>query len=185
MTLTLELLISCLTALGLTLGIACYIFYPKSDIDKKISKIKEDSIEDHAEIKKELLLQIQEIKDDLHSTKLEYEKNSSDIKDEIYERLSENKKALEDGMKQFIQLLSDIKEADKDMSLQFVTMITTVKEELKNDYTGRYNDLLLLINTKANEKDFNRLESKFDNLSEIIIELKTVVQLQIEEKKNK
>lgn len=172
MTLTIEIIVSCLTVLVLSLGVACYIFYTKSDIDKKFEASKAEQNE-----------KIDKLKDDLNQTKLDIEQNNSDVKDEIYNKLNENKTALEDGMKQFVQLLSDIKEADKDMSMQFITMITTVKEELKNDYTNRYNDLLLLINTKANEKDFNRLESKFDNLSEIIVELKTIVQMQLKDKK--
>lgn len=172
MTLTIEIIVSCLTVLALSIGIACYIFYTKSDVDKKL-----------ADIQTEQNTKIEKLKDELNETKLEIEQNNSDVKDEIYNKLNENKTALEDGMKQFVQLLSDIKEADKDMSMQFITMITTVKEELKNDYTNRYNDLLLLINTKANEKDFNRLESKFDNLSEIIVELKTIVQMQLKDKK--
>ena len=172
MTLTIEIIVSCLTVLALSIGVACYIFYTKSDVDKKL-----------ADIQTEQNTKFEKLKDDLNETKLEIEQNNSDVKDEIYNKLNENKCALEDGMKQFVQLLSDIKEADKDMSMQFITMITTVKEELKNDYTNRYNDLLLLINTKANEKDFNRLESKFDNLSEIIVELKTIVQMQLKDKK--
>lgn len=183
MTVTLQILIGCLTVFTLMITLACYLFYTKSEVDKKISKVRDESTSADTILKDELLKNINILKDEMHDNELELEKNNSDVKDEIYDKLNENKKALEEGMKQFVQILTDIKEADKDMSLQFITMMNTVKEELKNDYTSRYNDLLLLINTKANESDFNRLENKFDKVSETIIELKTVVQMQLEEKK--
>jgi hypothetical protein len=58
--------------------------------------------------------------------------------------------------------------------------INTVKDELKNDYINRYNELLQIINTKVNIADFDRLEQKFDKVCETITELKTIVQLQLE-----
>ena len=160
MTLTFEISIAILTVAGLWVGLACYLFYTKSEVDKKFG----------------------EVIGLVHQNELELQESNSKVKDDIYDKLNENKQALEDGMKQFIQLLSDIKEADKDMSLQFITMINTVKEELKNDYTSRYNDLLVLINTKANEADFNRLENKFDKMSATMVELKTVVQMKLEDR---
>ena len=78
--------------------------------------------------------------------------------------------------------MSEIKQADKDNTIQFITLIDTVKDELKNDYTSRYNDLLVLINTKANISDFNRIEQKFDKVTETITELKTIVELQLNKK---
>ena len=146
-------------------------YYTKDQVDKKLLGIKELLDAD-----------IKCLNDAVNKSKLESQQATSEIKDEINDKLSENKKALEDGMKQFINILTDIKQTDKDTSVQFLTMLNTVKEELKNDYTSRYNDLLLIINTKADEKDFNRIEQKFDKISETIVELKTIVQMQLEDK---
>lgn len=141
--------------------IASFLFYNKSQIDEKLSVIKKE----------------------ITDNKLQSQTNSSKIKDDIYEKLNENKSALEDGMKEFIRVLSDIKESDKNLSVELITLVNGVKDELKNDYTSRYNDLLLLINTKANESDFTRLEQKFDKVTETITELKTIVQLKMDETK--
>ena len=141
--------------------IASFLFYNKSQIDEKIANVKKE----------------------ITDNKLHNQTNYSNIKDEIYEKLNENKSALEDGMKEFIKVLSDIKESDKNLSLELITLVNGVKDELKNDYTSRYNDLLLLINTKANESDFTRLEQKFDKVTETITELKTIVQLKMDESK--
>lgn len=145
--------------------ISSFIFYTKSQIDEKLTDIKKI----------------------ITDGQLHNQEATQHTKDEIYEKLNENKAALESGMKEFINILSDIKESDKNFSVQLVTLVNGVKDELKNDYTSRYNDLLLLINTKADEKDFNRLEQKFDKLSETLIEVKTIVQQQhgIHEKSNR
>ena len=145
--------------------ISSFIFYTKSQIDEKLTDIKKM----------------------ITDGQLHNQEATQHTKDEIYEKLNENKAALESGMKEFINILSDIKESDKNFSVQLVTLVNGVKDELKNDYTSRYNDLLLLINTKADEKDFNRLEQKFDKLSETLIEVKTIVQQQhaIHEKSNR
>ena len=164
------------------LTIAWTLVYTKTDVDKKLTEINDKNKKYVDEKKKDSIDRIEKIANLVSDSRLEARERSSRTKDEIYDKLNENKAALEDGMKQFINILTDIKQADKDMSLQFITMINTVKEELKNDYTSRYNDLLVLINSKANESDFNRLEQKFDKFSETIVELKTIVQLQIEDK---
>ena len=145
--------------------ISSFIFYNKSQIDEKLTDIKKI----------------------ITDGQLHNQEATQHTKDEIYEKLNENKAALESGMKEFINILSDIKESDKNFSVQLVTLVNGVKDELKNDYTSRYNDLLLLINTKADEKDFNRLEQKFDKLSETLIEVRTIVQQQhgIHEKSNR
>ena len=145
--------------------------YTKDQVDRKVMEVKDL-----------LLHEIDTLQETINKNQLESQQNTADIKDEINDKLGENKQALEDGMRQFINILTDIKQTDKDTSVQFLTMLNTVKEELKNDYTSRYNDLLLLINTKADEKDFNRLEQKFDKISETIVELKTIVELQLKDK---
>ena len=147
---------TCTAVIG-TLTIACFIFYRKSEIDDKFA-IMQKLISDN---------------------QLTNQKNSTNIKDEIYEKLTENKNSLESGMKEFIKIISEIRETDKNLSIQFINLVNSVKDELKNDYTSRYNDLLLLINTKANESDFNRLEQKFDKVNETMTELKTIIQMKL------
>ena len=141
--------------------IASFLFYNKSQVDEKFAAIKKE----------------------ITDNKLHTQQQATTIKDDIYQKLNENKTALEDGMKEFIRVLSDIKESDKNLSVELITLVNGVKDELKNDYTSRYNDLLLLINTKANESDFTRLEQKFDKVTETITELKTIVQLKMDEGK--
>lgn len=141
--------------------IASFLFYNKSQVDEKFASMQKN----------------------ISENKLQTQTNTSKIKDDIYDKLNENKAALESGMKEFIKTLSDIKEYDQNMSLQLMTLVNGVKDELKNDYTSRYNDLLLLINTKANESDFTRLEQKFDKVNETITELKTIIQMQLDERK--
>ena len=147
---------TCTAVIG-TLTIACFIFYRKSEIDDKFA-IVQKLISDN---------------------QLTNQKNSTNIKDEIYVKLTENKNSLESGMKEFIKIISEIRETDKNLSIQFINLVNSVKDELKNDYTSRYNDLLLLINTKANESDFNRLEQKFDKVNETMTELKTIIQMKL------
>lgn len=136
------------------------IFYNKAQINDKLTNIRKQ-ISDHA---------------------LEAQSAQSAIKEELIEKVSRSKDTFEQTMKEFINILSEIKQADKDNTIQFITLIDTVKDELKNDYTSRYNDLLVLINTKANISDFNRLEQKFDKVTETITELKTIVELQLNKK---
>lgn len=136
------------------------IFYNKAQINDKLTNIRKQ-IADHA---------------------LEAQSAQSAIKEELIEKVSRSKDTFEQTMKEFINILSEIKQADKDNTIQFITLIDTVKDELKNDYTSRYNDLLVLINTKANISDFNRLEQKFDKVTETITELKTIVELQLNKK---
>lgn len=136
------------------------IFYNKAQINDKLTNIRKQ-IADHA---------------------LEAQSAQSAIKEELIEKVARSKDTFEQTMKEFINILSEIKQADKDNTIQFITLIDTVKDELKNDYTSRYNDLLVLINTKANISDFNRLEQKFDKVTETITELKTIVELQLNKK---
>lgn len=136
------------------------IFYNKAQINDKLTNIRKQ-IADNA---------------------LESQSAQSAIKEELIEKVAHSKDTFEQTMKEFINILSEIKQADKDNTIQFITLIDTVKDELKNDYTSRYNDLLVLINTKANISDFNRIEQKFDKVTETITELKTIVELQLNKK---
>ena len=188
-----------------TAAVLCLLFYTKQQIDKKLKDIQEhvedktktsfekldtdikelkESVDtDIKDLKESVDKEIINIKEVVSEFKLINQKERSTVKDELHEKLDDTKKSLEDVMKQFVTTVTEIKQADKEMSVQFITMLNSVKDELKNDYTARYNDLLVLINSKANESDFNRLETKFDKFSETITELNTIVRLQLEPKK--
>lgn len=171
----LGIIVSCIT-------IMCFNFYTKSQVDSKI-KNAGDAVEEKDKKKIEKLeYDVKKLSEDFSACKLNSQEARCQVKDDLQSRMDVTKLALEEAMKHFVVTLTEIKQADKEMAVQFITLVNEVKDELKNDYTARYNDLLLLINTKANESDFNRLEQKFDKLSEIMTELKTIVQIQLEGK---
>ena len=66
-----------------------------------------------------------------------------------------------------------------------VVVLNEVKDALKNDYTSRYDDIIKMMSTKASLEDFNRLENKFDKVTETIIQLKTTVEMQLGRDNNK
>ena len=84
-----------------------------------------------------------------------------------------------------IEALAGVKSEGQDISIKFTQLLNDIKDELKNDYINRYNELFAMMNTKVNIQDFDRLENKFDKVSETIAEVKTIVQIQMEERKNK
>ena len=84
-----------------------------------------------------------------------------------------------------IEALAGVKSEGQDISIKFTQLLNDIKDELKNDYINRYNELFTMMNTKVNIQDFDRLENKFDKVSETIAEVKTIVQIQMEERKNK
>ena len=193
-----HLLISILGgSLGLiltTAGVLCLLFYTKPQIDKKLEDLKKDVEEetkksyekldfDIKSLQKTVSEEINEIKRTTAEFKLINEKERSNAKDELHEKLETTRDALEDMMKQFVDTITEVKQADKEMAVQFITLINSLKDELKNDYTARYNDLLVLINTKADKNEFNRLEHKFDKMFETMTELKTTVQIQLDKDK--
>ena len=79
-----------------------------------------------------------------------------------------------------LEIISQVKQEDKQISNEFMKLLSEVKDELKNDYINRYNDLIKMINTKVSTSDFDRLESKFDKVTETITELRTIIQMQKE-----
>lgn len=200
--LTVSIVVASLSIILAGSSIMCLLFYTKSQIDKKlkdvreyidnkskesfekldkdIKELKESVNEELKDLTSSVDEEISEIKEVVAEFKLLNQKERSEVKDELHEKLDDTKAALEDAMKQFITTITEIKQADKEMAVQFLTLVNGVKDELKDDYTARYNDLLVLINTKANEVDFNRLEQKFDRTFETITELKTIVQLQLD-----
>lgn len=186
-----------LVTLGIALGclisgmtIAKFNFYTKDEVDKKLAEAKEASDKkdevltlklekDHAEVKGE----IAETKDMMFEKLLEAERNTNKVVNEIYDRLNQNKQIFDDYNKNMLEAISQMKSEEKEITTNMVQIVNAVKDELKTDYINRYNDLLKLIGTKANIEDFNRLEQKFDKITESITELKTIVQMQKEMKK--
>lgn len=143
------------------LMVANFIFYSKSQVDLKFRQSDEK----------------------LQQTLKEIYDHYEGFKKDIYAKLDNTHTDLQSTVREFIKVLSDLKDAEKDKSLEFIKLVNIVKDELKSDYMARYNDLLNIINTKANETDFTRLENKFDKLSETLVELKTTIQLQMKENK--
>lgn len=182
---TVEILTIIGSAIGILVGtitVLNFSFYSKSQVDKKID-------ENNKTLKNEIQQKIDNVSSDNKQLNSIVQENNLDaqrvrlkIQEELHQKMDDTKLALEEAMKQFINTLADIKQSDKDMAIQFITLVNGVKDELKNDYIARYNDLLLIINTKANETDFNRLEQKFDKVSETIIELKTIVEHNVDKK---
>lgn len=166
-------------------------FYTKDEIDKKIADLKEDSDEkdgviqvrleaNHNEISKELV----ETKDSIYEKLLEVERLNNKQVQEIYDRLNQNKQVFDDYNRNMLEAIAQLKADEKEITTNMVQIVNAVKDELKNDYISRYNDLLKLMGTKTNVEDFNRLEQKFDKISESITELKTIVQMKLDEGKN-
>ena len=78
--------------------------------------------------------------------------------------------------------MSEIKQDEKESDAKFIQLLNDVKDELRNDYTNRYNEIITLMGTKVNVQDFDRLETKFDKVTETIIELKTIFQRNLDKK---
>ena len=165
-----------------------FLFYTKSEVDKKLTDLKTDT--DNFE--KQVLQKFQDLqssfKDELTNTKesifnklLEAERTNTQARQEIYNKLSESNQSFEEYNQHMLELVSQVKQDEKQTNLDFMQLLNGVKDELKSDYINRYNDLLRLVGTKTNNSDFDRLETKFDKLSQTMTELKTIVQLNLEE----
>lgn len=184
--------------LGCVLGViislvtvAKFLFYTKSEIDKKFTILKEESDKKdeallekvntiHNQIKQELV----ETKEKIFEKIVEEERNTNKITQEIYDRLTQNKQIFDDYNKNMLEIISQIKQEDKQLSNDFIKLLSDVKDELRSDYTKRYDELIKLVGTKVSVSDFDRLENKFDHVTETITQLKTIIQLQMEESKN-
>ena len=187
-----ELLITLSIALGCLISgmtIARFTFYTKDEVDKKLNDAKELSDKKDETIQSKIEQQQSDLKEDLAETRenifeklLEAERNNNRIVNEIYDRLNQNKQIFDDYNKNMLEAISQMKSEEKEITTNMVQIVNAVKDELKNDYINRYNDLLKIIGTKANLEDFNRLEAKFDKITESITELKTIVQMQRENK---
>lgn len=165
-----------------------FLFYTKSEVDKKLTDLKTDT----DKFEKQVLQKFQELqasfKDELTNTKesifnklLEAERNNTQARQEIYNKLSESNQSFEEYNQHMLELVSQVKQDEKQTNIDFMQLLNGVKDELKSDYINRYNDLLRLVGTKTNNSDFDRLETKFDKLSQTMTELKTIVQLNLEE----
>ena len=183
---------SILTVIISLVTVAKFLFYTKSEVNGKFAELKQESDKKdevllekvtnlHNELKQELI----ETKDKIFEDLLNAERNNNKITQEIYDRLNQNKQIFDDYNKSMIEAMGQIKSDSHQISTDFSNILSAVKDELKSDYINRYNDLLKLINTKVNSSDFDRLESKFDKVTTTITELKTIVQLQMEERNKK
>ena len=139
-----------------TLTVANFIFYTKSQVQDKLKEQEKEFDEQQNALKGKL----------------------DALNKDIQEKVQQTRQSFESGVKEFIDILTEIKEGDKENTVQFINLINTIKDELRHDYTSKYNELLVLVNSKVSQADFSRLEDKFDKVSEIIIELKTTIELQ-------
>ncbi len=191
-------LISCVTLIK-------FLFYTKSETDEKLKLLQEDLHIDLKDLKdnfdedksdiynkihdnhENVKTNVTETKEKIYQNLIEAERQGSILRQDIHDKLAQNKQTFEDYNKDVLQAISQIKQEDKELANHFIQLTNTLKDELKNDYINRYNDLLRIINTKVNISDFDRLEHKFDKVTETLTELKTIVQYQLEEqnKKNK
>ena len=134
--------------------LARFLFYTKTEVDTKFNEAKNES-EKRVEKLLEKIADLQsKIKDEFVATK-----------DFIHKNMIDNERNA------------------GHLTQEFTNLVTIVKDELKNDSIKRYDDLLKLINNKVSVAEFDRLENKFDKVSETIIELKTIVERQLESKK--
>lgn len=167
--------------------IAKFLFYTKSEVNQLFTNLKAESDKKDEMLLEKVTETQNEIKDNLVKTReeifkniLDNERNTNKITQEIYDRLSQNKQVFDDYNKNMLEIISQVKQDDKQISNEFIKLLSEVKDELKNDYISRYNDLIKMINTKVSTSDFDRLEAKFDKVTETITELRTIIQMQKE-----
>ena len=172
--------------------IARLLFYTKAEINSKL-----EAAQEHSDLKDEALKQylvnesakfrdyIDDNKEKTFEKMLDAERENNKARQEIYNTLNENKQLFDSYNKEILEMVSSIRQENRDMCNQYMQTTNTIKDELKNDYINRYNELLQIINTKVNVTDFDRLEQKFDKVCETITELKTIVQLQLENREDR
>lgn len=190
-----ELLACLATLLGVIISIvviARLLFYTKAEINTKLQDVN-----NHSDEKDEMLrdfiikefnvlnTQLETNKDKTYEKLLNAEREGNHARQELYDRMAQNKQVFEDYNKNMLEVIAQIRQEDRDLSNKYIQLLNEVKDELKNDYINRYNELLQIINTKVNVPDFDRLEHKFDKVSETITELKTIVQMQIDSTQQK
>lgn len=169
-----------------------FVFYTKAEVNDKLNQIKDESDKrdeiislklerNHAEVKEE----ITETKDMIFEKLLEAERVSNKARQDLYDRLTQNKEIFEDYNKNILAAMVEIKQDEKESDAKFIQLLNDVKDELKNDYTNRYNEIITLMGNKVNVADFDRLENKFDKVTETIIQLKTIVERKLDKKWDK
>ena len=136
--------------------LAKFLFYTKSEMDAKCAEFQKES-----DKRDESLLA-----------------NVNKVHSEIKDDLSEQKEYIH-------RHLLDAERNSSHITQEFTNLLNAVKDELRADSINRYNDLLKLVNSKVSLSDFDRLENKFDKVTETITELKTIVQFQLEDKNKK
>ena len=185
-----EILACLATLLGVIISIvviARLLFYTKAEINTKLEGVNKHS-DDKDEVLRDFIIkefntlnsQLEINKDKTYEKLLNAEREGNHARQELYDRMAQNKQVFEDYNKNMLEVISQIRQEDRDLSNKYIQLLNEVKDELKNDYINRYNELLQIINTKVNVQDFDRLEHKFDKVSETITELKTIVQMQID-----
>lgn len=177
-----------LTALIGIITLAKFLFYTKSEVNSKLAEIKEESDKHDNELLASVNTFHSTIKDELTQTRekifekiVEEERHTNILTKEIYDKLNIHKQSYDDVNKSMLEAISQLKQESKEQSAEFVNLLNAVKDELKTDYINRYNELLALINTKVSVSDFDRLETKFDKVTNTITELKTIVTMQLDE----
>lgn len=160
------------------------LFYTKAEINNKFEEAQAHSDEKDEELKDALITEFTQIKSQLEQNKektyeklLEAERESHKSRQEIYDRLTQSRQLLDEYNKNMVETMSQIRQEDINMSNKYAQLLNSIKDELKNDYINRYNELSQIINTKVNVQDFDRLEHKFDKVCESLTELKTIIQI--------
>lgn len=190
-----EILACLATLLGVIISIvviARLLFYTKAEINTKLEEVNKHS-DDKDEMLRDFIIkefntlntQLEINKDKTYEKLLNAEREGNHARQELYDRMAQNKQVFEDYNKNMLEVIAQIRQEDRDLSNKYIQLLNEVKDELKNDYINRYNELLQIINTKVNVPDFDRLEHKFDKVSETITELKTIVQMQIDSTQQK
>ena len=190
-----ELLACLATLLGVIISIvviARLLFYTKAEINTKLEDVNKHS-DEKDEMLRDFIIkefnvlntQLETNKDKTYEKLLNAEREGNHARQELYDRMAQNKQVFEDYNKNMLEVIAQIRQEDRDLSNKYIQLLNEVKDELKNDYINRYNELLQIINTKVNVPDFDRLEHKFDKVSETITELKTIVQMQIDSAQQK
>ena len=168
------------------------LFYTKAEINTKLeSALQHSDLKDEA-LKQYLVNESAKFRDYIDDNKektfekmLDAERENNKARQEIYNALSQNKQLFDNYNREMLEMFASIRQENRDTCNQYMQTVNTVKDELKNDNINRYNELLQLINTKVNIADFDRLEQKFDKVCETITELKTIVQLQLENREDR
>ena len=190
-----EILACLATLLGVIISIvviARLLFYTKAEINTKLEDVNKHS-DEKDEMLRDFIIkefntlntQLEINKDKTYEKLLNAEREGNHARQELYDRMAQNKQVFEDYNKNMLEVIAQIRQEDRDLSNKYIQLLNEVKDELKNDYINRYNELLQIINTKVNVPDFDRLEHKFDKVSETITELKTIVQMQIDSTQQK